>query len=1190
MRLRKNSKHFIKSRSLYISALIIVLGTCLLLKPVDSFAQETEPFVESIIPKRVVAGRESVITAQGEGFAAPLTVRLVLNGQVQRELQSEVISTSKILVDLGADVAPGNYRLQFRFATTTDRFPFEVVSPEPVVESVVPTEFWNKQPLELTIRGSGLTMNPLVILGTEQLYDTQVLSDTLMKVAVPTEFEPGFYRMSFIFSNGSTIAYKDTVVVHQYAQPQIQSVTPTTVYNNKFRLLTISGQGLKDLERVRLGEQALNVEAVLSHTLTATIPTDFSPGSYQLALDFLHGDQIVASVPIEIHEPINPTINNIQPHALVDNEEEKITAEGKNLDQVEEVFLRIGYSQEKPCEIIDKGKNFITLQIDKNTITDQNANREELYDLFFHFPDDTVLDEEIHIYRSLLPTGKKEWFGLVLLLLTSVITAASIYDMTIIAHDNHKKNHSCPGVGSVGFIVLSTVIVIAVLGLVIGIFWHPSPDGFTIGQLHYLSVWLLAGVVAAFAFEMAHWTGYFHEILPSAFRFAIALGIAAIALLAPALPMLLNQGELIRRVIWIEGVLIVLSTILGAVGTYFARSALEEIVEKKWPGKDFVLAQIERGLRGKGTVSATEDFADLPKNKVCQLMEDYIARHESEQGLDYISYQGKLSFERSDAVYRLNRSFENLQNIMSQRGVEQDALKQTDELANTIRSLLEFEAGTPFSIHDTPGKFEVYNIVSQQLESVLPTPFPLILFNSIHAITYDEIEELKSLLIQLNPDMRFSVLITIAADKESRRLIHGRLVAGVGARENITVISRNSLVDVLASHQAPYRAFLKIVREQVDWNIFSPYQHRGPIKADMFFGRRKEIADVLEAIDSSSIAVLGARRIGKTSMLKQVSRVLKKRGFFLLYMNCERVNDYPEFFDAMNSDWQSNLPDLDFGHYTKVSDFPRLVNHLKNLYPDRQIVFQFDEVDRLLLYDAKGKTESGNEKAAEKLIRTFRSLAERQHCQFIFSGERTILDKMADAQSRFYNFPQAVYPGLLDQETTERLVCDPMTLLGISFQDREEIVGVIHRATAGHPSLIQLTCESLLKQLQASQTLAVTVELTRQVVHDREFQREYIDTFWSQATPVEKAMSVVVAQMGSVSERNMLHQLKNADFDIVSNHIERGIRYLTLSHLLVARENGYRIQPQLLPEYLLNRYSYTEWLENFKQEAKWKLQ
>jgi hypothetical protein len=717
---------------------------------------------------------------------------------------------------------------------------------------------------------------------------------------------------------------------------------------------------------------------------------------------------------------------------------------------------------------------------------------------------------------------------------------------------------------------LSTVIVVAVFGLVIGVFWRPGSDGFTVGQSHYLSVWLSAGVVAAFAFEMAHWTGYFHEILPSAFRFAIALGIAAIALLAPTLPILLNQGELIRRVIWIEGILIILSTILGAVGTNFARFTLEEIVEEEWPGKDFVLARIKRRLRRNGTVSATEDFADLPKNKVCQLMEDYIAQHESEQGLDYISYRGKLSFERSDAVYKLNRSFEDLQNVLSQRGVEKGALKQPmDELANTIRSLLEFDSGTPFSISDTPGKFGVYNIVSQQLESVLPTPFPLILFNSTYAITHDEIEELKSLLIQLNPDMRFSVLITIAADQESRRMIHDRLVAGVGARENITVISRDSLIDVLASRQAPYRAFLKVVREQVDWNIFSPYQTRGPIKADMFVGRRKEIAAVLESIDNNSIAVLGARRIGKTSMLNQVSRVLKERGFFLLYMNCERVNDYQGFLDAMNSEWQSELPDLDFGRYTKVSDFPHLVNDLKELYPDRQIVFQFDEIDRLLLYDAKGKTESGNEKATEKLIRTFRSLAERQHCQFIFSGERTILDKMADAQSRFYNFPQAVYLGLLDQETTERLVCGPMTLLGISFQEQEKIVAVIHRATAGHPSLIQLTCESLLKQLQASQTLAVTVELTRQVVHARSFQREYRETFWSQATPIEKAMSVVVAQMGNVSERDMLHQLKNAGFDIVSNHIERGIRYLTLSHLLIAREKGYRIQPQRFSEYYI---------------------
>jgi predicted AAA+ superfamily ATPase len=60
----------------------------------------------------------------------------------------------------------------------------------------------------------------------------------------------------------------------------------------------------------------------------------------------------------------------------------------------------------------------------------------------------------------------------------------------------------------------------------------------------------------------------------------------------------------------------------------------------------------------------------------------------------------------------------------------------------------------------------------------------------------------------------------------------------------------------------------------------NPYFHRGPIrKPEHFFGRSQEVTNALSLLKKNqSVSIVGPRRIGKTSFLLHLARVLARYG------------------------------------------------------------------------------------------------------------------------------------------------------------------------------------------------------------------------------------------------------------------------------------------------------------------------
>src|SRR5436305_10153309 len=97
----------------------------------------------------------------------------------------------------------------------------------------------------------------------------------------------------------------------------------------------------------------------------------------------------------------------------------------------------------------------------------------------------------------------------------------------------------------------------------------------------------------------------------------------------------------------------------------------------------------------------------------------------------------------------------------------------------------------------------------------------------------------------------------------------------VFGQERSLVVSPEEIVQVLGSDQ-PSGALAGLLRRRIPIRSLIPYNYLRPALGNLFFGRRSELARLLEE-EEVSFAIAGPGMIGKTSMLQQYQRLLQKR-------------------------------------------------------------------------------------------------------------------------------------------------------------------------------------------------------------------------------------------------------------------------------------------------------------------------
>jgi predicted transcriptional regulator len=314
---------------------------------------------------------------------------------------------------------------------------------------------------------------------------------------------------------------------------------------------------------------------------------------------------------------------------------------------------------------------------------------------------------------------------------------------------------------------------------------------------------------------------------------------------------------------------------------------------------------------------------------------------------------------------------------------------------------------------------------------------------------------------------------------------------------------------------------------------------------------------MISKLASNSVALLGGRRIGKTSLMRHAEKRLRDAGFATYFADCQTVRDWSDFAAMVTRTWDVRV-DAPF----TPSKLFQLVETLIGPRPS-MTVFLLDEIDQLLEWD----TVHPENEVTEAFFRACRTISQEQVAQFVFSGERTIARRLWDPHSPHWNFCHSIMLRWLDPEAARQLILTPLKSMQIEVDDEESFASVAWSRTNGHPRLLQLLGDSLIRQINEREpTLRATVEPSdlTDVADTYSYAEQYLETYWGQATVFERLITLVVA-IGNEGLGQQKQFLVSKHVPFTDEKIRAALRILELYGIIGPTASGYK----LLLEWLL---------------------
>jgi hypothetical protein len=265
---------------------------------------------------------------------------------------------------------------------------------------------------------------------------------------------------------------------------------------------------------------------------------------------------------------------------------------------------------------------------------------------------------------------------------------------------------------------------------------------------------------------------------------------------------------------------------------------------------------------------------------------------------------------------------------------------------------------------------------------------------------------------------------------------------------------------------------------------------------------------IVEHAASTSFAVIGGRRIGKTSLLTCLHRArLPAAGFYAIYHDCSTTPSDEIFLATPITDWSPGTPPSPPATFGDLLHSPRL---------EKPCLLLLDEVDSFIQADRAVRWQRFN---------MFRALANYGYIQFVLSGERALREARRDSTSPLFNFANTIPLGPLDLHAVRELITRSMDQLEINLVDSGAIVSRIYSFTSGHPYIVQRLCELLIKRLNELDARTIRLSDVDEIVEDWNFIRtDFLETYFSRATVLEHLCALLMAVEVDRRDLDSIHQ------------------------------------------------------------------
>ena len=310
--------------------------------------------------------------------------------------------------------------------------------------------------------------------------------------------------------------------------------------------------------------------------------------------------------------------------------------------------------------------------------------------------------------------------------------------------------------------------------------------------------------------------------------------------------------------------------------------------------------------------------------------------------------------------------------------------------------------------------------------------------------------------------------------------------------------------------------------------IVNPYIAGAPVTEQrMFFGREDVFSWIQNSLTGQYadhiLVIHGQRRVGKTSVLKQLGNRLPQKYmpvFFDLQGRTHTTLDRflwglaREIVRVLKQDRSVDFPLPDKQAFaTDIEYFEhRFLADLKPVLGNTTLLLTFDEFDNLEESEVK-------EELARPLINYLRRLIDNGEVNFIFSigSSGRKLENMQAAYTEF--FKTALYKKIsfLDEEQTRKLIARPVENI-IEYDARA--ITRIFQIAGGHPYFTQLTCHELFAKCQQTNARNIK-EVDVESVLDDIVERGTVNLkfVWDEASDIEKWILAALAQLDKADNR-----------------------------------------------------------------------
>ena len=346
--------------------------------------------------------------------------------------------------------------------------------------------------------------------------------------------------------------------------------------------------------------------------------------------------------------------------------------------------------------------------------------------------------------------------------------------------------------------------------------------------------------------------------------------------------------------------------------------------------------------------------------------------------------------------------------------------------------------------------------------------------------------------------------------------------------------------------------------------IPNPYVAGTPLEAGspLFFGREdlfSFIGENLNAAYRNNLVLIGQRRTGKSSLLKQLP-IRLGQGYVPVYLDGQSIAldpGLPAFFSNLTMEICFALEDCGFSvtspalhefserpAYTFEHDFLRRV---RSVIGDRHLVLLLDEFEEL-----EAAAKSGNLDAS--IFGFLRHLIQHElRLSVIFCGTHRMEELATDYWSVLFNISLYKHVGFLAYDDAARLIQEPVAGFGMHYDDLA--LDKMWRVTAGHPYFLQLLCHSLVNQHnRAGRSYATVSDVNTALSEILSSGEAHFIYLWNESSRTERlvltAMSRIMTLTGHVTPAQIQDYLNERGISLDRHIVVEALHHLTLRDIL----------------------------------------